>query len=231
MYAEDDLLPISALQHLAFCERQWGLIHLEGIWNENRLTAEGRLMHDRVHRPETESRPGVRVARSLRIHSFRLGLVGQTDIVEFRQLPDETGNGIRLNGTAGRWQPRPVEFKRGVPKAGHCDTIQLCAQAMCLEEMLDVLIEEGDLYYGRTHRRYEVVFNGDLRKETEDLAVRLHALFTEGRTPRARYSRKCDGCSLVARCMPKVTGPSKDIDHYLASARKIEEDDTSEATS
>src|SRR5579859_4686917 len=146
MYSEEDLLPISALQHLAFCERQWALIHLEGVWAENQLTAEGRVIHDRAHEPGTESRGDVRVSRGLRLRSLRLGLSGIADVVEFHRCGrrgDTSGKGLVASGVAlpsvsGSWAPFPVEYKRGRPKSGPFDEIQLCAQALCLEEMLGV---------------------------------------------------------------------------------------------
>ena len=133
MYSEDDLLPISALQHLAFCERQWALIHLEGVWAENQLTAEGRVMHDRAHEPGTESRGDIRISRGLRLRSLRLGLSGIADVVEFHRCgrPDDV-DGVCLPGVSGSWAPFPVEYKRGRPKSGPFDEIQLCAQALCL---------------------------------------------------------------------------------------------------
>ncbi len=224
MFTEDDLLPISALQHLEFCPRQCGLIHLEGLWSENRLTAEGRTMHEKAHEPQTESRPGIRVARSLRLHSFRLGLVGQADVVEFHQLPAGSEDGTLLEGNPSRWQPMPIEYKRGSPKIGHCDIIQLCAQAVCLEEMLGVRIEKGALFYGKPRRRQEVIFTDELRIETKELTVKLHELVKSGRTPTAKYEKKCDSCSLLAQCMPKVTGGRKNIERYLAGAGKIAEE-------
>lgn len=224
MYSEDDLLPISALQHLAFCPRQCALIHLEGIWDENRLTAEGRTLHEKTHEPLTESGPGIRIARSLRLHSFRLGLVGQADVVEFHQLPKNCQGGARLEGSGKKWRPFPVEYKRGSPKTGHCDIIQLCAQALCLEEMLEVRIDKGALFYGRPRRRHEVTLGDDLRQETEELAMRLRELFNDGKTPTARYEKKCKNCSLVEVCMPKVTGIKKNIGRYLDNARITSEE-------
>jgi CRISPR-associated exonuclease Cas4 len=223
MFTEDDLLPISALQHLEFCPRQCGLIHLEGVWDENRLTAEGRAMHDKAHEPQTESRPGIRIARSLRLHSFRLGLSGQADVVEFARLLEGAEGGVLLEGASGRWQPIPVEYKRGAPKSGHCDIIQLCAQAICLEEMLAVRIDKGSLFYGRPRRRQEVIFTDEFRRETEDLAAKLHELVNSGKTPKAVYAPKCDNCSLMVACMPKVTGVKKNIERYLSNAKKVTE--------
>jgi CRISPR-associated exonuclease Cas4 len=214
MYSEDDLIPISALQHLSFCERQWGLIHLEQVWTENQFTAEGRSLHEKTHDAGVENRPGVRIVRGLRLQSLRLGLVGQADVVEF--VSAEAG--VPLEGLDGLWRPFPVEYKRGKAKSDNCDRVQLCAQAMCLEEMLATKIECGALFYGRPRRREQVTFNPALRAETEALAKRLHDLFEARRTPRAKYGPKCRSCSLLNVCMPKVTGINKDIAHYLAKA-------------
>lgn len=224
-FSEDDLLPISAIQHFVFCPRQCALIHLENLWNENRLTAEGRSMHEKTHESQTESQPGIRIAHSLRLHSFRLGLVGQADVVEFHELPNGSVGGVLLNGSRKRWQPFPVEYKRGSPKANHCDIIQLCAQALCLEEMLGATIEKGALFYGRPRRRHEVIFNDELRRETEHLATKLHEFISIGETPSARYEKKCVSCSLLAQCMPRVTGKRKNMQIYLAGAKLIAEED------
>jgi len=214
MYSESDLLAISSLQHLAFCPRQWGLIHLEQVWAENRFTAEGRGLHEKTHEAGTENRPGVRIVRGLRLQSLRLGLVGQADVVEFHAAEA----GVLLYGQHGRWQPFPVEYKRGKAKPNNCDRIQLCAQAICLEEMLGVEIDYGALFYGRPRRRERVKLCTSLRTETESLVEQLHGLYQAGRTPRAKYGPKCRSCSLLNTCMPKITGINKDIDRYLAKA-------------
>ena len=225
MYTEDDLLPISALQHLAFCERQWGLIHLEGLWAENPLTVEGHHLHDRTHEQQTESRGDVRIARALRLRSLRLGLAGVADVVEFRRVPSPgppstTGPpGVRLPGVPGFWQPYPVEYKRGKPKLGPFDEIQLCAQALCLEEMLGAPIPSAALFYGQPRARTEVPLTPALRRQTEDLAARLHDLTLAGKTPVARYEKKCESCSLLNLCLPKTTGAHKNVARYLATAR------------
>jgi CRISPR-associated exonuclease Cas4 len=215
MYTEDELLPISALQHLSFCERQWGLIHLEGLWDENRLTAEGHILHDRAHEGDTETRGDVRTARGLRLRSLRLGLVGIADVVEFHRAE---GAGISLAGVPGLWQPVIVEYKRGKPKIGHEDELQLCAQALCLEEMLKVSIQNSSLFYGQPRRRYDVVFTEQLRGETESLAFRLHELNDAGVTPLAEYSQKCKNCSLLNLCLPKAASGHRDVHGYMARA-------------
>ncbi len=214
MYTEDELIPISALQHWVYCPRQCALIHIEQVWTENVFTAQGRGLHEKVHDADTEMRDGVRIVRGLRLHSFALGLVGQADVVEF--ISAEMG--VALPGIEGLWQPFPVEYKRGKPKADSSDEIQLCAQAMCLEEMLDVSVPEGALFYGRPRRRKKVEFTDALRRQTTDVAQALHELFRTGRTPKVAYSKKCPSCSLVKVCMPKITGLRKDIRHYLSKA-------------
>jgi CRISPR-associated exonuclease Cas4 len=217
MYSEDDLLPISALQHLAFCERQWGLIHLEQVWEENRLTARGRLMHEQADLSATEARGDLRIARGLRLRSLELGLVGQADVVEFHRLAaGQVPDGVQLEGVSGCWQPFPVEYKHGGPKIGRYDEVQVCAQAMCLEEMLNTTIPTGALFYGRPWRRQDVVFDETLRNETKMLAERLHALTEAGITPQGIFEKKCRNCSLVHICLPQVTSGPKRVDRYLA---------------
>ena len=212
MFSESDLLSLSALQHLEFCERQCCLIHIEQAWAENRLTAEGRLMHERVHEQDSESRGEVLIVRGLKLRSLRLGLFGIADVVEFHRV--ECGVGIPLAGKKGVWRPYPVEYKRGKPKKDHCDEVQLCGQAMCLEEMLGAVVENGALFYGAQHKRHEVVFDCTLREETERIAERLQKLIASGITPPAHYEKKCERCSLVDICMPEA-GRGKDVGEYL----------------
>jgi len=235
MYNEDDLLLVSAFQHLAFCERQWGLMYLENIWAENPLTVEGRQLHERADEAETEVRGDVRIARGLRLQSLRLGLTGRADVVEFHRLPladeepgddDQTSSGIQLEGVAGLWRPFPVEYKRGRPKPDHCDKVQLCAQALCLEEMLQVAVLSGAIFYGQPRRRYDVPLDRALRDETEKLAARLHELTSAARTPSARYEKKCRSCSLLSFCLPKVTASRRRVELYLQkTVQEIAEDE------
>lgn len=208
-FAEPDLLPLSALQHLAFCERQCALIHIEGAWAENRLTAQGRILHERVHERDGESRGDVRIARGLRLRSLRLGLAGQADVVEFHRQSDRS------------WQPFPVEYKRGRAKRGDCDRIQLCAQAMCLEEMLGVAVPEGALFYGTPRRREPVVLTAGLRASVEDAARRLHSLVAAGRTPPAVYSDRCENCSLASLCRPRMPATKGVVERYIARALEV----------
>lgn len=216
-YHEIDLLPLSKLADLIFCPRRAALHLLENIWQENVFTAEGQNLHQKTHAEEVENRPGFRIVRGLRIHSFRLGLAGQADVVEFHQAADEDNgvSGARLIGQSGRWQPYPVEYKRGVTKDKLEYKIQLCAQALCLEEMLNVAVPEGAIYYGKSKRRYVVEFDENLRLKVEKAARELHNLFNSRQTPKAVYEKKCDKCSLYEICRPKTTGPKKKVDEYI----------------
>lgn len=223
MFPEADLLAISALQHLAFCERQWGLIHLEQQWEENRLTAEGRVLHDRVHDAGTEARPGVIIARGLALRCLRLGITGQADAVEFQRGEADDESCVTLDGRKGFWRPFPVEYKRGKPKSDSIDEVQLCAQALCLEEMLGVRLSGGALFYGETRRRKDVPFDAELRAETEGLCLRMHELYSRGVTPAAVYSKKCERCSLINRCLPQA--PLRDgavANYFRRSLREMD---------
>ncbi len=206
---EDDLLSISALQHLMVCPRQCALIYLEQAWDENLYTAEGQVVHQRVHSGTGESRGEVRIARALRLVSRKLGLAGQADVVEFHRIPSDAARGsdvIALPGCRGLWRPYPVEYKRGRPKDHLADEVQLCAQALCLEEMLDVHIDKGVLFYAAVKKRVEVIFHQALRDKTVEAVDRLHRLLESGTTPPAQYnSRKCDRCSLQSLCQPQLS--------------------------
>jgi CRISPR-associated exonuclease Cas4 len=211
MYSEDDFLPLSAVQHFLFCERQCALIHLEQIWSENVLTAEGRITHDRAHEEQFETRAGVRIERGLPLRSVQLGLNGKADVVEFHKT--ETG----------AWIPFPVEYKHGKPKENNCDKVQLCAQALCLEEMMNLHIPAGALYYGKTRRRLDVEFDSSLRSETIDTAHRLHEFIKQAKTPKAEYSKRCESCSLVDLCLPGISAEKHLVKEYVR--KMVEEKD------
>jgi CRISPR-associated exonuclease Cas4 len=221
-FAEDELLPISALQHLLFCERQCALIHVERLWAENSLTVEGRHLHERVDEEPGESRGDLRITRGLLVRNLRLGLTGRADVVELHRLPEDAApDGAMLPGLPGRWQPFPVEYKRGRPKQHRADEVQLCAQALCLEEMLGARVSAGALFYGQTRRRCDIPFDPDLRALTEAAALRLHRLVGSGVTPPPVREPKCDQCSLLAICMPAA--PAKSARDYVEhSLRQIE---------
>ncbi|MDA8084603.1 MAG: CRISPR-associated protein Cas4 [Nitrospiraceae bacterium] len=209
-YSEDELIMLSALQHYVYCPRQCALIHIEQVWSENIFTAEGRIMHDKADSNKFESRGNVRIDYSVPLRSLKLGLVGKADVVEFHR----TDNGL--------WLPFPVEYKRGKPKRDNCDRVQLCAQAVCLEEMLNVSIPGGALFYGQTRRREDVVFDESLRTETAEIARKVHELISSGVTPKAEYAGKCDKCSLVELCMPKTCGKARSVRRYLMSMAEAE---------
>ena len=192
---------ISGLQHFRFCRRQWALIHIEQQWAENLRTVEGELMHERAHDEGLrESRGDTIITRSLRVYSLTLGLSGQCDVVEFRR----STQGVPLAGHDGLWLPYPVEYKRGKPKDDGCDELQLCAQAMCLEEMLCCDISDGALYYGENRRRARVEFTKELRNEVRDCAEQMHALYRRGYTPEVKPTKACNACSLKELCVPKL---------------------------
>ena len=199
----DHLVMISALQHYAFCPRQCALIHIEQTWTESGRTAEGRIMHERVHDEGRASRGNVRIDYGVPLRSLRLGLIGKADVVEFHRQPD------------GSWLPFPVEYKRGKPKTDDCDQIQLCAQAICLEEMLAVTIPKGALFYGQTRHRLDVVFDEALRRETEEAARRTRDLIASGQTPPPVYEKRCESCSLMAECLPKTIQKRRSVKSYL----------------
>ena len=196
---------LSALQHYLFCPRQCALIHVEGAWSENFLTASGRQLHERVDQRGGETRRNVHLVTALRLVSSRLGLTGVADMVEFhRQESEFDAEGrcvaAKLPGRDGLWRPFPVEYKRGAPKSHRADEVQLCAQALCLEEMLKVVIPAGALFYGETRRRTDVAFDSELRTLTEDVAEKVHVLMRTGVTPPPILTKGCRACSLVDVC-------------------------------
>ncbi|MFH1741355.1 MAG: CRISPR-associated protein Cas4 [bacterium] len=220
-YSQDDLLPLSLLQHLVFCERRAMLVYLEQLWQDNIFTAEGTFLHEKVDAEQhVETRGDTRIARGVPLRSLRLGLSGKADVVEFHRLDrhETSPEGVPLPGVSGLWQPFPVEYKRGRLRREGSFEVQLCAQALCLEEMLHTEIPAGALFYGKTRRRLEIEFDSKLRTRTETAAARLHQLARERNTPPARYEKKCDKCSLVNLCMPKATGGRRSVRRYLSQA-------------
>ena len=211
MYAEEDYLMLSGIQHFAFCKRQWAMIHIEQQWAENYRTTAGEIMHKKAHDESAfEKRGNLLTVRGLRISSRSLGLSGQCDVVEFHQ--DE--NGIDLFGYEGKWNIVPVGYKRGTVKENNADELQLCAQAVCLEEMFQMDIPEGFLYYGENRRRHQVEFTSELRSEVERTADKMHEMFRRGHTPGAKPSKQCKSCSLENLCLPKLQ-KSGDVRKYI----------------
>jgi len=206
MVPDGDLVALSALQHYLFCPRQCALIHVEQLWAENAATAEGRVVHERVHAVESEMRRGLRTVTGMPLRSRRLGVAGVADVVELHSTP------------AGTWRPVPVEHKRGRPKSHHADEVQLCAQAFALEEMFGVAVPEGALFYGQPRRRSSVTFDAGLRSLTERVAAETRALLDAGATPRMTYDKKrCDACSLIELCRPRTTGAGRSAASWLAA--------------
>ncbi len=215
---EKEPLLLSGLQHFRFCRRQWALIHIENQWAENFRTVDGSLMHEHAHDTGfPESRGDRLTVRGLAIHSAALGVTGQCDVVEFRRAVD----GIPLRKKEGLWQPYPVEYKRGKPKENDADKLQLCGQAMCLEEMLCCEIPEGALYYGETRHRLAVPFTPELRQQVRGCLAEMHDLFQKQYTPRVKPTKACNACSLKDLCLPKLLRAKKVAD-YLADALKEE---------
>lgn len=211
MYKEEDYLMLSGIQHFSFCKRQWALIHIEQQWAENYKTTAGELMHKKAHdEGSLEKRGDLLIIRGLRIASHELGLSGQCDVVEFHQSED----GIDLFGYDGKWNPLPIEYKHGVPKENQADELQLCAQAICLEEMFQTNISAGFLYYGENRRRTKVEFTLDLRGKTRQTAEKMHEMFKRGHTPNVTTSKQCKSCSLVNLCLPKLQ-KSMDVGKYI----------------
>jgi CRISPR-associated exonuclease Cas4 len=218
-YTSDELLPLSGIQHFCFCRRQWALIHVERQWQESTLTVEGKALHNRADDPFfSEIRNGKIIARAVPVASYQLGLAGVCDVVEFTESPD----GVRLPGREGRYLAAPVEYKRGHEKRDPCDEVQLCAQAMCLEEMLALTIPVGYLFYGETRRRVVVELTTVLRGLMQAMAEEMHAYFRRGFTPRVRTSKACRSCSLADLCLPdlqeKTLPASKYIRQQIESA-------------
>lgn len=185
-----DPFPLSALQHAVYCMRQAALIHLERMWEENRFTAEGDVLHAVTDKGGRRSGRGVRRVSSLPLSSARLNLTGIADLVEFTAQGDiETAF--------------PVEYKRGKPKLHRADEVQLCAQALCLEEMTGTPVPQGALFYAQTKRRVTVPFDTDLRRLTEDIVAELAQVLANTTTPPPTPHRtRCRACSLIDLCRP-----------------------------
>ena len=213
-YNEEDYLQLSGLQHFCFCRRQWALIHIEQLWAENLRTVEGNILHEKAHDPFLRERRGeLLITRDMRVFSPELGISGDCDVVEFRADP----GGIPLAGREGLWRPYPVEYKHGAPREDHANELQLCAQAMCLEEMLCCEIPEGALYFGETRHRLPVTFTEELRQEVRDSLLEMHRLYEKRYTPKVRPTKSCNACSLKELCLPKLM-KIRSVRSYLTEA-------------
>lgn len=197
MYTEDQFIQLSALQHYVFCPRQCALIHVDDVWNDNVFTVRGNILHEKVDTDTYETRGAVKTVRALKIHSFRLGLAGKCDVVEFRQ------------SNTGVPEVLPVEFKAGQPKQNISDEVQLCAQALCLEEMLNTQVKRGAFFYGKIRRRVQVEISETLRKQTQEIIAAVHDIVERKHVPAAEYMAKCKSCSLENICQPKAMNEKK----------------------
>ena len=215
-YREEDWLQLSGIQHYAFCPRQWGLIHLEGLWKENLLTAEGTLQHEKAHDEFADEKRGdMLTVRGMRVFSATLGVSGTCDVVRFTRCED----GVPLLGREGRWKACPVEYKHGAPKADDADRLQVCVQAMCLEEMLGCEIPQGALFYQQPRRRESVPLDEALRTQAQARLAEMHDLSRKGYTPRTRKGARCRSCSLAEQCLPGLPAPGG-VEAYLDRAMK-----------
>ena len=213
-YNEEDFLQLSGLQHFRFCRRRWALIHIEHQWAENYRTIDGAILHENAHDTDLQERRGDRfITRGVSVYSAELGVSGQCDVLEYHR----SQNGIPLPGREGLWVPYPVEYKRGEPKEGNADALQLCAQAMCLEAMLCCEIPEGALYYGQTRRRERISFTEELRTQVKDLLAQMHELSQRGHTPRVKPTKACNACSLKEMCLPRLL-KNRSVSAYLKAA-------------
>ncbi len=218
-YQEADYLQLSGLQHFSFCRRQWALIHVEQQWKDNLRTVEGDILHERAHDETIRERSRDKITfRGLRISSCKLGISGSCDVVEFIR----SDRGTRLAGEDGLWQPYPVEYKRGSSKLIDADRLQLCAQAMCLEEMLGCSISEGALYYGETHRREVVELTEELRAEVTQMLLEMHDYYRRGYTPKVKPGKHCNACSMKELCLPVLYRTSSANDYIRSHIREDE---------
>lgn len=221
MFTEDDFIMISALQHYVYCPRQCGLIHVDDVWQENLFTVRGNILHEKVDTDTYETRGTLKTVRGLRIHSFRHGIVGRCDVVEFKETRKRVGHSVpkfsgsesfyaeTLKRVQGDFDVMPVEFKSGEPKENISDKVQLCAQVFCLEEMLNTKISQGAFFYGKIRRRNVVEIDNELRLQTESIIASVREVVSKKIVPAAEYAPKCRNCSLQSICQPKAMNKRK----------------------
>ncbi|MCU6710672.1 CRISPR-associated protein Cas4 [Paenibacillus sp. J5C_2022] len=202
--SDDDYLMISGIQHYAFCPRQWALIHIEQQWKENVLTTEGNDVHERVDDDNfDETRKDKRIVRRMPLLSEEYRIRGFADVVEFKRVDLDTPGTVKLEGRDGCWLVKPIEYKRGKPKSDDRDALQLCAQAMCLEEMMHVEITVGEIYYNEIRRREKIELTTRLRERVIEVIGHMRELYDSAHTPKAVYKNHCKSCSLFTLCKPK----------------------------
>lgn len=223
-YDEKDFLQLSGLQHFSFCRRQWALIHIENQWEENVRTVEGQHFHKKAHDARLRERRGdILIVRNISCSSREMGVSGQCDVLEFHRASDSENikNAIELKDCEGLWIPYPVEYKKGTSKQNDADRLQLCCQAMCLEEMLCIDIPEGALFYGETRRRERILFSSELRERVKSLLQEMHSYYSREYTPKGRQTKSCNACSLKEICLPRIT-KTKSVSGYIREALKEE---------
>lgn len=212
MYDIDNYLMLSGIQHFLFCKRQWALIHIENLWEENIYTSEGEILHQKADKPFIkEKRKNKLISRAMPISSKTLGLSGILDVIEFEKSED----GINIKGKKGKWRATIIEYKRGKKKKYSYDDCQLMAEAICLKEELGINLEYGYIYYGKTDTREKIIFEDRLRKLTIDTAKLMHQYYDKKIIPKAEFYRKCKLCSLYEVCNPRLTKKPKSIHNYL----------------
>ncbi len=219
-YKEEDFLLLSGIQHFVFCKRQWALIHIEKQWQENLRTIEGEIFHEKTHdNTIKETRGDLIISRGMAIFSRLLGITGTCDVVQLYKSTD----GVKIFGRDGKYKPVPIEYKRGKPKEDDSDVLQLCAQAMCLEEMLLCKITEAFLFYGETKRRLKIILDNDLRERVKTIVKEMHGLYDKRYTPKVKPSKSCKACSLIEICMPKLCKNPSVADYIKGNLTEVEE--------
>ena len=225
-YDEQDFLLLSGIQHYVFCDRQWALIHMEQRWAENSKTVEGQHVHTRVDDPfENETRGSKRTIRSIPVVSKYLGLQGVADMVEFVKVDTKSERTVLLEGRIGEWQVFPIEYKRGKPKKDDRDLVQLCAQAIALEEMMNVKISHGFIYYNEIRQRTEFEFTNEIRIKVKEVADLMHKIIEEKVTPKAKRKSHCKMCSLIKICQPDWHISNDYVRKYIKQISFFEQED------
>lgn len=218
MYKEEDFLQLSGIQHFAFCRRQWALAYIELQWQENARTVEGHLLHENAHDAAMKEKRGdLIIVRAMPVHSREIGISGECDVVEFHK----SGDGIPISGREGTYMVVPVEYKRGKPKSNDVDALQVAAQALCLEEMLCCDIPYGYIYYGEIRHREKIEFTEELRRKVKDMFAEMHKYYGQRYTPKVKWSKSCNACSLKDICLP-VLNKNVSVKKYLDSRMKEE---------
>jgi CRISPR-associated exonuclease Cas4 len=219
-YTEEDFLLLSGIQHFAFCKRQWALIHIEQQWQENLRTIEGQILHEKTHdHTIKEKRGDLIISRGMAIFSRSLGLSGVCDVVEMHKASD----GLKIFGREGTYKPIPIEYKRGKPKEDESDIVQLCAQVICIEEMLLCHIPEAFLFYGETKRRIKVIIDSELRESVKTIVKEMHQLYERRYTPKVKPTKACKACSLSEICMPRLCKNSSAVSYIKQNILEVEE--------